>query len=307
MAKTKVNNILEINIPLNERLNNEPLRVLTEEQFQFWKENGYVVVPNVVPQENIERTKKLIWEFEEKNPNDPSTWYSKPAREHVMPELRGAGMVELYNHQYFWDNRMHQKVYDAFVDIWGTKKLWCSIDRCNMSFPSKPGVFEFEGFIHWDADTSLQPRPENVQGILFLTDTQVGSGGLSVIPELYRDFEEWVKTQPEDRDPYHPDYTGYTPTPVTLKAGDLLIFHVMQAHGLRKNTLDTPNIHQYISMFPAQEENEELRDWRITQWRDREIPEGIAFLGDPRNWEKEKYERAQLTELGEKLLGLKKW
>ena len=39
----------------------------------------------------------------------------------------------------------------------------------------------------------------------------------------------------------------------------------MQAHGLRKNTSDTPNIHQYISMFPAQEDNEELRDWRITQ------------------------------------------
>jgi hypothetical protein len=60
-------------------------------------------------------------------------------------------------------------------------------------------------------------------------------------------------------------------------------------------------------MFPAQEHNEELKEWRIKQWKDREIPEGIAFLGDPRNWEKEKYERAELNELGEKLLGLKKW
>jgi hypothetical protein len=58
-------------------------------------------------------------------------------------------------------------------------------------------------------------------------------------------------------------------------------------------------MHFYV---PAQEHNEELK-----QWRDREIPEGIAFLGDPRNWEKEKYQRAELTELSEKLLGLKKW
>jgi len=307
MAKTKVNNILEIDIPLNERPNNEPLRVLTEEEFKFWRENGYVVVRNVVPKENIERTVDLIWEFEEQNPSDPSTWYRSPRREHQMTELRGAGMVELYNHQYLWDNRSYQKVYDAFVDIWGTEKLWTSIDRCNLSFPNKPGTFEFEGFIHWDGDTSLNPLPVNIQGILFLTDTDLENGGLNVIPELFRDFPEWVKTQPVDRDPYHPDYTGYTPTPVTLRAGDLLIFHVMQPHGLRRNVSSTPNIHQYISMFPAQEHNEELKQWRITHWRDREIPEGIAFLGDPRNWEKEKYPRAALTELGEKLLGLKKW
>jgi hypothetical protein len=307
MENTKVNNILEIDNPLNERLNNEPLRVLTEEEFKLWKENGYVVVRNVVSKENIERTANLIWEFEEKDPNDPSTWYREPLRDHVMPELRNAGMVELYNHQYFWDNRSYQKVYDAFVDIWGTEKLWTSIDRCNMSFPNKPGTFEFEGFIHWDGDTSLDPLPVNVQGILFLTDTDVENGGLNVIPELFRDFPEWVKTQPENRDPYHPDYTGYTPTPVTLKAGDLLIFHVMQPHGLRKNLSNTANIHQYISMFPAQEHNEELKQWRIKQWSERVIPEGIAFLGDPRNWEQEKYERAELTELGEKLLGIKKW
>jgi hypothetical protein len=63
MAKTKVNNILEIDIPLNERPNNEPLRVLTEEEFKFWKENGYVIVRNVVPKEYIDQTVNLIWEF----------------------------------------------------------------------------------------------------------------------------------------------------------------------------------------------------------------------------------------------------
>ena len=38
-----------------------------------------------------------------------------------MKELAGTGMVEVYNHQYLWNNRQYQKVYDAFVDIWGQR------------------------------------------------------------------------------------------------------------------------------------------------------------------------------------------
>ena len=60
-------------------------------------------------------------------------------------------------------------------------------------------------------------------------------------------------------------------------------------------------------MTPAQEDNQELRDWRIKSWSERIPPEGYAFPGDPRNWEQTKYGRAELSELGEKLLGLKDW
>ncbi len=61
-----VNNILETDFKLNQRPNNEPLRVLSEDDWKFWKDNGYVIIPNAVPQENIDRLVNLIWEFEEK-------------------------------------------------------------------------------------------------------------------------------------------------------------------------------------------------------------------------------------------------
>ncbi|MEH7288678.1 phytanoyl-CoA dioxygenase family protein [Priestia megaterium] len=223
-----------------------------------------------------------------------------------MKELTNTGMVELYNHQYLWDNRTYEKVYNAFVDIWGTEHLWASIDRCNLNLPVKPG-HEYKGFIHWDVNTSLNPIPVNVQGVLSLVDTDIEMGGFQCIPELYRSFDEWVKTQPEDRDPYKPDTTGFTPTKVVTKAGDLLIFNSMLAHGIRANRSTKPRLAQYISMFPAQEQDEQLRQLRIESWKERIPPKGDAFPGDPRNWEQEKYERATLTNLGEKLLGLKKW
>ena len=39
----------------------------------------------------------------------------------------------------------------------------------------------------------------------------------------------------------------------------------------------------------------------------RIAPEGYASPGDPGNWEQTKYKKAELSDLGEKILGLKKW
>ncbi|MEM9722836.1 MAG: phytanoyl-CoA dioxygenase, partial [Bacteroidota bacterium] len=87
-------------VKLNDRSNGEPLRVLSEADWTFWKHNGYVVVKNAVPKEQAAETASFLWEFEEKDPNDPSTWYTSPRAEIQMKELAGTGMVEVYNNQY---------------------------------------------------------------------------------------------------------------------------------------------------------------------------------------------------------------
>jgi len=46
----------------------------------------------------------------------------------------------------------------------------------------KPG-HEYKGFIHWDVNTSLNPIPVNVQGVLSLVDTDIEMGGFQCIPE----------------------------------------------------------------------------------------------------------------------------
>jgi ectoine hydroxylase-related dioxygenase (phytanoyl-CoA dioxygenase family) len=293
-------------VRLREEIGTAPLRVLSADDWAFWKHNGYVVVKRAVSRENTERLAALLWEFEEKDPNDAATWYAPPRAEMKMKELTNSGMVELYNHQYEWDNRQNPQVYDAFVDIWGTEKLWVTIDRANLNLPMRPG-FEFKGFIHWDYDP--ETKPQNVQGVLALADqTDENMGGFQCVPELFRTFDTWKLTQPADRDRFKPDVTGFEIVKVKMEAGDLLIFNSSLAHGIRPNRSgDKVRIAQYISMAPAQEENEALREWRITSWRERRAPEGHAFPGDPRNWEQLRYARAELSELGEKLLGLRSW
>ena len=293
-------------IKLNDRSNGKPLRVLSEEDWKFWIHNGYIVIKNAVPRANAEKLACFLWEFEEKDPKNPETWYAPPRAEIQMKELTNSGMVEVYNHPLLWENRQNERVHNAFADIWGTDKLWVTIDRCNLNLPVRPG-FPFKGFIHWDYDP--ETKPQNVQGVLALADqTDENMGGFQCLPELYRNYDTWKLTQPADRDHFKPDVSGLELVKVKMEAGDLLIFNSTQPHGIRPNvTKDKVRIAQYISMMPAQEDNEALRQWRITSWRDRVAPEGYAFPGDPRSWEKTKYKAAELSPLGRKLLGLDKW
>jgi hypothetical protein len=295
-------------VQLREHATPKTLRVLSPEQWEHWQHNGYVVVKNAISRQQARETADFLWEFEEKDPADPETWYTAPRAEIQMKELAGTGMVEVYNHQRLWNNRQAPGVYDAFVDIWGTEKLWVTIDRANLNFPMRPG-FEYKGFIHWDYDP--ETRPQNVQGVLALADqTDPQMGGFQCIPWLFRNYDTWKQTQPSDRNPFQPDIRGLEDkiVKVPMEAGDLLIFNSMQPHGIRPNRSGSKvRIAQYISMMPAQEENEALRQWRIRSWRDRIAPEGYAFPGDPRNWEQTRYGQADLSELGSRLLGLAPW
>jgi hypothetical protein len=284
-----------------------PLRVLSAADWGHWITFGYVVVPSAVPEANIRRLVDLLWEFSEMDPENPATWSRTELRDHQMRELNHSGMVEMYNHQYLWDNRQHPRVYDAFVDIWDSTDLWVAIDRANLNTPNREAR-AFSGFIHWDADTSLTPLPIGVQGVLSLVDTDAETGGFQCVPELFRTLEAWIPTQPPDRHPMHPDLTGFDIVAVPMKAGDLLIFNSLLAHGIRPNTSrDRVRMAQYISMFPADEDNVIEREARIWSWREREAPQRAAFPGDPREWERIRYDTARLTTLGEKLLGLRSW
>ena len=179
-----------------------------------------------------------------------------------------------------------------------------AIDRANLNAPKKVRGNP-NGFIHWDVDTSIRPFPIGVQGVLSLRKQDGDVGGFQCIPELFYNFDEWVKTQPADRDPMHPDTNGLKIINVEMDAGDLLIFNSLLPHGVRPNfSTDRVRMAQYISMYPSNWEDEADRLERIRLWRELDSPKRDAFPGDPREWEKHHGETAKLTPLGERLLGL---
>ena len=209
---------------MRESADESSLRVLSLDDWNFWLNNGYVVVKNAISRSQAKKTADFLWEFEEKDPNKPKEWYTSPRAKMQMKELQGTGMVEVYNHQYLWENRQTVRVYNAFVDIWGTNKLWVTIDRANLNFPIRKG-HEYKGFIHWDYDP--ETKPQNVQGVIALSDqTDINMGGFQCLPWLYQNYDTWKKSQPDDRNRFQPDISGLEDKieKVAMQAGDLLIF-----------------------------------------------------------------------------------
>ncbi len=286
------------------------MAVLSDGDRAFWEQNGYVIVPRAVPEENLEAMVRTIWDFLQVDGEDPEQWYHHPPRgrdgEPPSP-ISLAGMVEVYQQQALWDNRQCPRVYEAFREILGEDRLWVSLDRANMKPPARDDMPEWDhpGMIHWDVDTSQNQIPFGVQGVLYLTDTSEDQGGFQCVPGFHRMFDEWVKSQPQDRNTRQPDLNGLTVEAISGKAGDLLIWHRLLAHGNGRNSTDRPRLAQYITMSPANFENEAAREERVSAWREcRPTP---RWPGDPRGWEQKRGERAELTELGKKLLGAESW
>jgi ectoine hydroxylase-related dioxygenase (phytanoyl-CoA dioxygenase family) len=283
------------------------LHALSEDDWTRWTRDGYVVVRNAVEPALADALAHLAWTFEELDPHDRGTWYPAARTERRKRSLAAnAGMVELYNHPLMWQARQSPRIHDAFADLWGTRALWVSIDRMNFMLPQEPDV-DFRGFMHWDHDP--EGEGDNVQGVLAVTDQRDPAvGGFQCIPELFRDYAAWRATQPPDRDWYRPDVGAFTPTPVPLARGDLLVFNSRLCHGIRPNVSAAGvRIAQYIAMTPAQEDDAALRDWRVACWRERRAPSGYSLEGDPRDRERRHGAPAPLSPLGERLLGLRGW
>jgi hypothetical protein len=277
------------------------MTILSAADRAFWDEQGYIVVPNAVPQANLDRVIDALWDFLGMDRNNPAEWYTRPDWH------RSSGMVELYHHQTLWDNRQHPRVHQIFAELFGDEKLWVSLDRVNMNPPAGPD-WDYQGFIHWDFDPTTWPIGLRVQGVLNLTDTDDAQGGFQCVPGSHRQVEEIVARQAPGANLRSPDITGLTVKPIGAKAGDLVIWHTGLLHGNGRNRTDRPRLAQYISMYPAQPQNEEARQERIAQWRERRPPAfARAFPGDPRKLEELHGQSAELTDLGKKLLGLDLW
>ena len=116
--------------------------VLSAAELAFWHDNGYVILREAVPPADAAAVVDTIWDFMDMDRDDPATWYSGPENEYGMLELSQAGMVELYQHQSLWTNRQNPRIYGAFVDIWGTDKLWVTIDRVGEDATFRPQPLE---------------------------------------------------------------------------------------------------------------------------------------------------------------------
>ena len=176
--------------------------VITAENWRTWEDDGFMVIRNIVPPENCDAVARDMIELLGWDLNDPSTWYTYPGgamrggRGSDDPSGAGGGtMLNMWQTQSQWNNRQHPRIYKAFCEIWGTEKLWCSIDTADCKPPARedlPG-WGHAGGIHCDVEQRMlrgglameAPGPEainapwglRVQGNLYIDDTSEDGGG----------------------------------------------------------------------------------------------------------------------------------
>jgi ectoine hydroxylase-related dioxygenase (phytanoyl-CoA dioxygenase family) len=238
-------------------------------------------------------------------------------------------MVEMYHYQSMWDVRTYAPLYGAFCEVFGTHRLWVTIDRVNFKKPVLDGAPVTNFSPHWDVNVNERPRPFAVQGLVALTDADEKMGGFRCVPELYRKMDEWMRTLPtgkvrfnyfdvKDNFAYDPEDLDVGRKPleslkqwpivqVPLKAGDLLIWDSFLLHSNGVNRGTRPRMAQYVSMVRAEDCMSSLAKEQVACWADSKPPSGWAFGGDPRKIEQNRNVRASLPPISARLLGLTNW
>lgn len=287
---------------------------LSESDREFFRENGYLKIEGAVPADLCEAVIDDIHAFTGRDRDDPDTWYRSPKG--LDEQFSAAGMLEMYHRQSMWDVRQHPRTYQAFAELLEEERLWVSIDRVNMTPPSREDHPELDqGFVHWDVDLTEVPtpipRPYGVQGVVYLDDTSPDQGGFCCVPDLYGEIDEdWLTERRANRDDptdlTEADLADYEVESIPGEQGDLVIWDRLTPHGNGRNTAEDPRYAQYVLMYPEAFADVERRERRVEAWRNSRAPSGDAFPGDPRELEAETGP-ADLTPLGRRLLGRDPW
>src|SRR5207302_4546949 len=92
-----------------------------------FRREGWVLVRDVAPEQNLRAAIEAICAFHAIQLDDPSTWFRIPAD--------CWGVVPVHHAQAIWDNRSLPRIHAAFAEVLGSGKLWVSMDRCAFKVP----------------------------------------------------------------------------------------------------------------------------------------------------------------------------
>ena len=274
------------------------MSVLSQADREFFAAQGYILVKEAVPLNTCEAAADALWAFLAMDKEDRDSWYRIPEGPHTEGWTSAFMLpTDLHlHHPALWETRQSPRLHQAFAELWETEKLWVSVDKSNLKPPEHPDhpEFDFEGFLHWDVPPTPWPPEFNVQGVLYLSDTAENQGGFHCLPGMDHSPESLDATLDLSKSsvPFM-DISRHDPVPVPGECGDFVIWNRQLPHGNGRNIGTRPRISQYITMWPASDD-EVARAGRVTQFE-----QGMAASVAAGDFE--------LSALGRKLVGYDPW
>lgn len=212
---------------------------LSSEDLKHWREQGYVVVKNIIPRDTSLGIAERLMNTNKTSLRTPDSWhraYSSTFFRQVfdIPELDIA--------------RQSSKALGAFQQIWQRETLITSRDTYSLNFPETK-KHRFQGDpLHLEVDFHL-PLHFKTQGIVYLNDVEPDQGALTLCTGFHHRYEAWFNTVPESSNPNDTDFYQYPHKPIVAEAGDLIIWHHWLPHGASPNCHQQPRVAQYLDMY----------------------------------------------------------
>lgn len=217
--------------------------VFSAKEMEFWDENGYIVLKNAVDKKDCKELESAIWDHLELSPKEPESWQS--AKERFW--LKG------FDHSLLSKNRGSNRIFKAFMQLWGTDKLFQATDRVSFNPPLPKNIKSYgPNMLHWDISLS-QPVPFDLFGMLYLNDIKEDQGAFQCIAGFHKKLDGWLNSLDKGIDPrdeiLNEKYKSKV-SKIAANKGDLIICNHALPHGSSINSADYPRFVHYMVMYP---------------------------------------------------------
>ncbi|RUT69622.1 phytanoyl-CoA dioxygenase [Flavobacterium cupreum] len=217
-------------------------KVLSEQDLEFWNQNGYVIVKNAISKADCEATQQAIWDFLKMDPANKETWYNRHENQKGL-------MLNFSDHETLNRNRFSPRIKKAYEQLYNTTKIYKTIDKVSFNPPENDSFVFLGSPLHWD--TSLrQPIPFGLQGLLYLTDCGIHDGAFHCVPGFHNEVKDWLKNLEPHENPREKAIQTLHPKPITGNAGDFIIWNNTLPHCAAPNRGKSPRMVQYLTYFP---------------------------------------------------------
>jgi len=224
--------------------------MLTKDDLAFWEQNGYLVIPNAVSDEECAAARAAIWQYLDANAETPESWYQQNAGKNGM-------MLSLFQHPALDSNRHSPKIRKVYEELYNGTDIYLLVDKVSFNPPETLTSTFIGSALHWDVSLHL-PIPFVLQGLLYLNDVTAEDGAFHCVPGFHKQIDSWIAGLPENTDPRGAAVQELNPIPVPGNAGDLVIWHQALPHCATPNKGKVPRMVQYIAYKPVKVEEAAL-------------------------------------------------
>jgi len=225
---------------------------------QFLKDNGYLIIPNILTNEECDQ---VIEKF--------NTWLRKLSDKPEYPlPIDRKGIIQQYNigqQQFVWDVRQHPKVFEIFKTIWKTEDLLVSFDCMNYQVPPEiTKKYSDKYGNNWAHCDQKRTGFECIQGFVNMYETKEDDGCFvcwprsqqyhtKFIEEFGKEFKgDFVKLEEKHKQWFIEK--GCFPIRVTCPKGGMVLWDSRVIHcnatALPEREKPTPRMVIYVCMTP---------------------------------------------------------